>query len=174
MGKATHREYNIPQGHLKAKLVSMEVDNPSFNPSDREQNGNRKRADAYINVNESPITRMYSRGQLDDFELMVANRYRKIYEGVIGSGSSEVKERVDCVGYADPTFKNMEASEEYKNVQRHLGMTRGKIMDLVCGEGQTITVASKVVRGRLSTVRGEFRECLVLCGELWDLKKTDT
>jgi hypothetical protein len=107
---------------------------------------------AVRNIRESNLAYMHSHGQIDDAQRMAGEWFRATYERTrMGSMAVDPShEPVDTSGRADPIpDRAIAAIEELTVVRGQLGRTSYAIVELVCGQGWSITdVASMVGRDK--------------------------
>ena len=121
-----------------------------------------QRYTAQVNVRESSIDHMHSRGRIDASQKQAGDRFRKLWEtAAVGRNQAmdTTKEPVDSGGVGDPISDDLiKASQELSRVMRELGPVGSKMMIALVGEGRRVEeVASDWARsgGTLSGRRAE-------------------
>lgn len=121
-----------------------------------------QRYTAQVNVRESSIDHMHSRGRIDASQKQAGDRFRKLWEtAAVGRNQAmdTTKEPVDGGGVGDPISDDLiKASQELSRVMRELGPVGSKMMIALVGEGRRVEeVASDWARsgGALSGRRAE-------------------
>lgn len=138
---------------------------------------------AQVNVRESSIDHMHSRGRIDASQKQAGDRFRKLWEmAAVGRNQAmdTTKEPVDGGGAGDPISDGLiRASQELSRVMRELGPVGSKMMIALVGEGRRIEdVASDwsqtggALSGRRAEgyVSGRMIEALDDLVRLWKLE----
>lgn len=138
---------------------------------------------AKVNVRESSIDHMASRGRIDAAQKEAGDRFRKLWElAAVGRshGIDPAKEFVDGGGFTDPISDDLvRAGMELSRVLRSLGPAGSQLMIALVGEGKRVEdVASNwskgggVVTGRRAEgyVTGRVVEALDDLVALWGLE----
>lgn len=157
----------------KAEIMHQEVDNPDFSRDHAEgRYGNYRKIQAPVNVRESAIALLASRGGLDKAQVKAADRFRGLWESMGGSGAGAMdytKEPVDGGGATDPiSIRQLSAGMELKRCRELLG---ARIYDLVCrvaGEGLALAELYEAKRDRL-TAADNLRAALDDLAVMWEL-----
>lgn len=99
MAKIKRKKQNNEKiGHLKAHVVTIEVENPYFQKSDKESRTNQNTIKVHVNANESAIETLYSRGSIDLAHKLADDKLRYLWEACGGKGASAIdysREQVD-------------------------------------------------------------------------------
>lgn len=174
---AKRRKVKQPQqpviGHLQAKTVLMEVDDPYFNSAHFGASGNTKRTKALFNMNESVSAHWYAKNMIDDAEMAAATRFRHIWEvasGALGGGIDYERIKVDTFGVQDPIATNRaEAVLELRNASHVLGPAGYDLVCTLCGECRRLSDVSpnRTVQDKKSYL---CREMLGILAEYWGYK----
>ena len=117
---------------------------------------------ATVNVRESSIDHMASRGRINTSQAEAGQRFRKIWEmAAIGrsQGMDTTKEFVDGGGIGDPISDALvKAAEDLKHVMRVLGPVGSSLVVSIVGEGKRIEDVAKGWSQSGGPVRGERAE----------------
>lgn len=140
---------------------------------------------AKVNVRESSIDHMHSRGRIDASQKLAGDRFRKLWEmAAVGKNQAmdTTKEPVDGGGIGDPISDDLvKASQELARVMRALGATGSQLLISLVGEGKLIgEVAAKwsqaggVVRGDRAEgyITGRMVEALDDLVRFWKLESS--
>ncbi|MHC2489372.1 hypothetical protein CN200_31680 [Sinorhizobium meliloti] len=138
----------------KSKLRPATVANPYFSRAHPPGPTNPRTIPAVVNVRESAVTTMASRGVLDSAQVAAADRFRKLFEAMGGKGAGAIdygREHVDGGKRADPlTERQMNAGRELARCRDLLGARLYGLVCAVAGEGYALNeVAGKDKRARL-------------------------
>jgi hypothetical protein len=129
-------------GHRHAKIKVVEIDNPHFSAVHAGSPGNPKTITAAMNLRESPVALMAAKGHLEMHHVQAANKFRKLWERLGGSGAGSFdysREPVDGGGAREPiTDTQIEAGLILKLCQTVIGTRAFRIVEAVCGEGRSI------------------------------------
>ncbi|NKM56371.1 hypothetical protein GFL21_17920 [Rhizobium anhuiense] len=155
-------------------LRAMTVANPYYSPSHDGEAGNPRTIPAIVNIRESAITMLASRGRIDAAQLAAATRFRALWEAMCRSTRAidYGREPVDGGGHADPIgHRQMHAAEELRRVRPLLGEKGYWLVSRICGEGYSlgeIVGPGSSKRAKLKAAR-DLREFLDLLCEFWSL-----
>lgn len=101
-----------------------------------------QRYTAVVNVRESSIDHMHSRGRIDGTQKLAGDRFRRLWEkAAVGSNKAmdTTKEPVDGGGGSDPISDDLvKASIELARVMRALGPTGSQLLISLVGEGKRV------------------------------------
>lgn len=118
--------------------------------------------EATVNVRESSIDHMHSRGRIDNAQNEAGQRFRKLWErAAVGRNQAmdTTKENVDGGGFIDPISDELvKASIELNRVMNRLGPVGSKLLIAVVGEGTRIEDAAKDWSRAGGVVRGDRAE----------------
>ena len=122
----------------ESPIVSMEVDNPDYQPEHHGAAANPKRIKAAFNMRESPVIWMRARGYVTEPQAMAATEFRRLYERSGGAGGKAIdftREPVDGGTASDSiTDARIDALKELSRVKDRLGIAGFDIVQKVCGE----------------------------------------
>lgn len=156
----------------KARLRPTLVDNPYFSRAHPADSTNPREVPAIINVRESAISTLASRGVLDAAQVAAADRFRALFEAMGGKGASAIdygREHVDGGKVRDPiTERQANAGKELARCRALLGARLYGLVTAVCGEGFALTELLASKRERL-TGADMLRMGLDDLAELWRL-----
>lgn len=159
-------------GHLKAEVRTAEMPNPYFAPEHREDSTNPKTIDAYVNIRESAVETLYSRGVLDRAQKRAADRFRSTWEAMGGAGAGAMDYSRDVVDGGAPrediNARRLDAGKELKRCRHLLGARIYDLVCKVCGQGLSLTEISEAKRDRL-TAADNLRNGLNDLAEMWGL-----
>lgn len=117
---------------------------------------------AIVNVRESSIDHMHSRGRIDAAQNEAGQRFRKLWErAAVGRNQAmdTTKETVDGGGFVDPISDDLvKASIELSRVMAALGPIGSKLLISIVGEGRIISEAAKDWSRSGGAVRGDRAE----------------
>lgn len=117
---------------------------------------------ATVNVRESSIDHMYSRGRIDAAQNEAGQRFRKLWErAAVGRNQAmdTTKETVDGGGFVDPISDDLvKASIELNRVMNALGQVGAQLLISVVGEGRCIQDEAKDWSRKGGPVRGDRAE----------------
>ncbi|RVP07338.1 hypothetical protein CN083_15705 [Sinorhizobium meliloti] len=138
----------------KIKLRPTGVPNPYFSRAHPPGPTNPRTIPAVVNVRESAVATMASRGVLDPAQVAAADRFRALFEAMGGKGAGAIdygRERVDGGKAREPiTERQMNAGRELARCRDLLGARLYGLVCAVCGEGYALhEVAGKEKRARL-------------------------
>lgn len=112
---------------------------------------------AKVNVRESSIDHMHSRGRIDEAQKLAGDRFRKLWEkAAVGRNQAmdTTKEPVDGGGAGDPISDDLiKASQELSRVMRAIGPVGAQLLIALVGEGKRV----EDVASRWSTAGGVVR-----------------
>jgi hypothetical protein len=142
-----------------------------------------QRYQAQVNVRESSIDHMHSRGRIDASQKIAGDRFRKLWEmASVGSNKAmdTSKEPVDGGGIGDPISDDLiRASQELSRVMSSLGPIGSQLLVSLVGEGKRVEdVAASwsdtggALRGKRAEgyVSGRMIEALDDLVRLWKLE----
>lgn len=144
-----------------------------------------QRYSAAVNVRESSIDHMASRGRIDPAQALAGERFRRLWEkAAVGRNQAmdPTREAVDGGGCGDPISDGLvKAGQELARVMRELGPVGSKLLVSVVGEGKRIedvaagwTRSGGVVSGRRAEgyVTGRMIEALDELVRFWKLESS--
>ncbi|MDX1070471.1 hypothetical protein GOL32_18135 [Sinorhizobium medicae] len=138
----------------KIKLRPSKVPNPYFSRAHAADTSNPPTIPAMVNIRESAVTTLASRGVLDAAQVAAANRFRALFETMGGKGAGAMdygREYVDGGRRPDPiSERQMSAGRELARCRELLGARLYSLVSAVAGEGRSLhEVAGKEKRARL-------------------------
>ncbi|MBB2670708.1 UNVERIFIED_ORG: hypothetical protein GGE44_000249 [Rhizobium esperanzae] len=125
---------------------------------------------AIINIKESAITMLASRGRIDAAQLAAATRFRALWEAMCRSTRAVDygREPVDGGGHANPvSHRQMHAAEELRRVRPLLGEEGYSLVSHICGEGYSLGEVVRPGSSKRAKLKAadDLRACLdLLCG----------
>lgn len=138
---------------------------------------------ATVNVRESSIDHMYSRGRIDASQKQAGDRFRKLWElASVGRNQAmdTTKEPVDGGGSGDPISDDLiRASSELSRIMRLVGAVGTQLLVSLVGEGKRVEDVAKnwsraggIVSGRRAEgyVTGRMVEALDDLVRLWKME----
>ncbi|MDW9618322.1 hypothetical protein GOB49_13605 [Sinorhizobium meliloti] len=139
----------------KTKLRPVEVPNPYFSRAHPPGPTNPRRIPAVVNVRESAVTTLASRGVLDAAQVAAADRFRTLYEAIGGKGAGAIdygREHVDGGKAREPiTERQITAGKELARCRALLGMRIYGLVSAVAGQGYALhEVVGNDKRARLT------------------------
>ncbi|MDV4163092.1 hypothetical protein R1538_18380 [Rhizobium leguminosarum] len=156
----------------KTNLRVTEVPNPYYSRAHLTDATNPRTIPAVINVRESAITTLATRGVLDPAQVAAADRFRRLWEAIGGKGAGAIdygKEHVDGGKARDPiTERQANAGKELAKCRELLGVRLYGLVSAVAGEGFALTEIFEGKRERL-TAADMLRMALDDLAELWRL-----
>ncbi|AJD41266.1 hypothetical protein C9413_24315 [Rhizobium sp. SEMIA 4085] len=136
------------------KLRPTLVENPYFSRAHPADSANPRTIPAIVNIRESAITTLASRGVLDAAQVAAADRFRALFEAMGGKGASAIdygREHVDGGKARDPiTERQVNAGKELARCRALLGVRMYRLVSAVCGEGFALTELLASKRERLT------------------------
>ncbi len=161
-------------GHLKADVVHMRVDNPDFSRDHAENKlGNYRHVVAAVNVRESAVSVLASRGLLSEHQVRAADKFRGLWEKLGGSGAGAMdytREPVDGGGARDPiSIRQMEAGKELARCRQLLGYRGYTLVCRVCGEGNSLSEIGSIKREKIAAAENLRAHLDDLC-DMWGYK----
>ena len=155
---------------LQIEYGERTVDNPFFNRDHAENASNPRRIKVSGNIRESPIAWMYKHGLINEDQLEVGARFRKVYETCYGDlkAMNYIKEPVDGGGIYELsiTDRKMDAAKALDVVRKLLGADGYKVVEHVCGMGVYIKHFTKQRRAQ-DKASHKLRECLDILAVHW-------
>ncbi|WOS61371.1 hypothetical protein [Sinorhizobium fredii] len=138
----------------KTKLRTVTVPNPYYSRAHPADATNPPTIPAVINVRESAVTTLATRGVLDAAQVAAANRFRLLYEAMGGKGAGAIdcgREHVDGGKAREPiTERQLGAGQELARCRALLGVRLYRLVSAVAGEGRSLhEVAGHNKRARL-------------------------
>lgn len=165
----------MPIGNIRAEPVPATVDNPYFSRDHKASDSNSVKVSVHVNVRESAITMLATKGAITAPQAAAAVRFRQLWERMGGSGAGAMdysRVVVDGGKTPDPiSASQMEAGKELKRAALVLSKAHGeyayKLVGYVCGEGRSIHELTDTRRQR-DTMTDLLRMYLDVLAGLWD------
>lgn len=155
------------------ELGKAMVENPLWQRAHAGAKGNDRYETVIVNVRESAVGVLASRGLLDEAQVRAAVRFRALWEMMGGAGAGALdytKEPVDGGGFVDPiSERQLQAGKELKRCRELLGLRGFTLVCKVCGEGHSLWEIGSKRRDRDSAadaLRGFLDDLAVL----WDYR----
>jgi hypothetical protein len=154
-------------------LRAVVVENPFYSRAHAGTAGNPRHIDAVVNIRESAITMLASRGRINAAQVAAANKFRALWEAMGGKGASAIdygREHVDGGKRADPiTERQITAADELRHARGALGAKGYWLVCRTCGEGyslQEVVRPGSSKRARL-TAADDLRANLDVLAAMW-------
>ena len=158
---------------MHAILRKTVVANPYFARDHAESRDNPLTVVAAINIRESGIATLASRGHLNAAQVAAADRVRQLWEKLGGAGAGAIdytREHVDGGRTKDPiSATQMNAGRELARCRQLLGVRVYRLVVAVCGERHAMTDLFPVKRDRL-TATDNLRAGLDDLASMWNLR----
>lgn len=160
-------------GHLKAEVISVEVDNPHFSSDHAESITNPKRVYANINMRESPALWMFSHNWIDSAQFEAAGILRKLFEvSEVGVSVSMAFDKEPVDG-GKPVERFSDRARDARNrlvdIHKFLGKEKYELVRKVCGYCIFIKEIEATQWGRRVKTK-LFKEALSDLVEFFDLE----
>ena len=133
-------------GHLKAEVVTAEIDNPDWRPDREGDRAFPRKHPASRNVRESEIAFLHARKAIDDSQLAAGDMFRKLFEAMGSSGARAIdwrREAVDGGRLPDPIGQHaIDAGKKLASAHARLTAVHGeyswRIVTYVCGQSKSV------------------------------------
>lgn len=126
----------------KAQLRPTTVDNPYFAREHPISVSDPRTIPVAVNVRESAIVMLASRGALDAAQVAAANRFRALWEALGCKGASGIDPgRLVVDGGKMPdgiSQRQINAGQELRRCRALLGVRGYRLVSLVCGQGMAL------------------------------------
>lgn len=154
----------------KAHLVPTMVDNPDWRPDREGEKAFPRQVPAVLNVRESAVETLRSRGFLAASQKAAADRFRELWEAAGGKTISidYTLDRVDG-GKGDPITGRLRAAQELQRCRLLVGQRGYDTLQAVCGEGKALAEISPHKRDRL-TMADNLRADLDDLASMWGMQ----
>ncbi|RUU97861.1 hypothetical protein EOB36_25505 [Mesorhizobium sp. M6A.T.Cr.TU.017.01.1.1] len=156
----------------EARLRPSVVDNPFFSRAHPADASNPRTIPAAVNVRESAITMLASRGALDAAQVKAADHFRTLWETLGGKGASSIDPGrivVDAGKMPEGiSQRQIDAGQELRRCRALLGARGYALVSLVCGQGMALHEIAASKRERL-TAADMLRWCLDDLAALWGI-----
>lgn len=165
---------SVGGGNVKAELVMTEVENPYFQRDHPVGPTNPKSITVPVNIRESAISVLASKGAINEAQAAAAVQFRSLYETMGGAGARSINWLNEVVdgGKArlDIGERQMAAGLSLKSARMALVKTHGeyawKLIGYICGEGRSVHELTTTRRQR-DTMTDNLRMYLDCLAELW-------
>jgi len=93
-----------------------------------------------MNLRECSLDTLRNRNLISPIQYSAGLKYRKLFEiSQIGAKTANLSERIDQTGKGDIADHKLDAMQELVRCNTAVGPTSATVLDLVCGEGYTIS-----------------------------------
>ena len=93
-----------------------------------------------MNLRECSLDTLRNRNLISPIQYSAGLKYRKLFEiSQIGAKTANLSERIDSTGKGDIADHKLDAMQELVRCNTAVGPTSARVLDLVCGEGYTIS-----------------------------------
>jgi hypothetical protein len=159
------------------ELMHDTRDNPDFSRDHEEgKYGNPRRISVVVNVRESAVSTLAARGLLNEAQVEAADKFRRLFERMGGSGARAIdwrKEAVDGGRFPDPIgVAQIDAGKQlaaaYEDLVKQHGVYAWKLVSYVCGDGYSIHELTETRRQR-DTMTDNLRGYLDVLAGHWNL-----
>ena len=158
---------------MHATVRKTVVSNPYFAREHAESRDNPLTIVAAVNIRESAVATLASRGLLNAAQVAAADRVRQLWERLGGAGAGAIdysRTYVDGGRTKDPiSATQMNAGRELAQCRQLLGVRVYKLVVAVCGERHAMTELFPVKRDRL-TATDNLRAGLDDLASMWKLR----
>lgn len=141
-------------GSLKSEVRVHRVPNPFYSPDHSGETWNPQKIKAFVNIKESAIGTLYSRGHINDAQWAAAGRFRNCWEQSGAKGASAIDygyEQVDGGKAIDPLpDRVVEAVQQLNACKPVLGKKAFDLMIAVVGQGMEIKDIAETHRERMT------------------------
>jgi len=174
--KSAHHHPMMAVANRQAVVSTKDVENPLYSRAHDGDRTNPQTIGAFINMRESAIVMLEAKGVLDKAQVKAAERFRKLWErmGGTGAGAMDYSRIVVDGGIApDPISESqMEAGRSLKEAEQALKAQHGtyayKLVGYICGEGYSIHDLTATRRQR-DTMTDLLRMYLDVLADHWHL-----
>lgn len=160
-------------GNLKSDVHVHRVPNPYYVPNHAGASWNPQKISAFVNIRESAIGTLYSRGHIDDAQWAAAGRFRQYWERSGAKGAIAIdygRERVDGGKGIDPLPDSMiDAVQHLNECKPILGRKAFDLMIAVVGQGMEIADIAKTQREK-TTYSDYLKDGLDALADHWGYK----
>tara|TARA_R110000782_G_scaffold85168_2_gene165668 strand:+ start:403 stop:864 length:462 start_codon:yes stop_codon:yes gene_type:complete len=93
-----------------------------------------------MNLRECSLDTLRNRNLISSIQYSAGLKYRKLYEiSLIGARTASLSEKIDVTGKGDIADHKLDAMQELARCNSVVGPTSAIVLDLVCGEGYSIS-----------------------------------
>lgn len=156
-----------------AQIGIAEVDNPLYSRAHAGEKWNPQKVAVFVNIAESSISRMASRGLLEQDQVMAATKFRSLWEALGGAGTGAFdysREPVDGGGSREPiSDRQIDAGRKLAECRNLLGVIGYDVMSRVAGQGYEIRDFATTQRQQ-KTYMDYFKDGLDVLSAHWGYK----
>lgn len=160
-------------GTLKSDIRVHRVPNPFYSPEHSGESWNPPKIKAYVNINESAVGTLYSRGHINEAQWAAAGRFRKYWERSGAKGTIAIdyaREQVDGGKAIEPLPDSMiDAVQRLNECRPVLGRKVFDLMIKVVGQGMEMADIAKTQREK-TTYSDYIKDGLNELAEHWGYK----
>ena len=99
-----------------------------------------------MNHRECSLDTLRNRNLISPIQYSAGLKYRKLFEiSQIGAKTANLSERIDSTGKGDIADHKLDAMQELVRCNTAVGPTSARVLDLVCGEGYTISDLNRIM-----------------------------
>jgi hypothetical protein len=99
-----------------------------------------------MNLRECSLDTLRNRNLISPIQYSAGLKYRKLFEiSQIGAKTANLSERIDSTGKGDIADHKLDAMQELVRCNTAVGPTSARVLDLVCGEGYTISDLNRIM-----------------------------
>ena len=99
-----------------------------------------------MNLRECSLDTLRNRNLISPIQYSAGLKYRKLFEiSQIGAKTANLSERMDSTGKGDIADHKLDAMQELVRCNTAVGPTSARVLDLVCGEGYTISDLNRIM-----------------------------
>lgn len=139
-------------GSLKSEVRVHRVHNPFYTADHAGEAWNPQKVKAFVNIKESAIGTLYSRGHINDAQWRAAGRFRLYWEKSGAKGASAIDyghEQVDGGKAIDPLpDRVVEAVQQLNACKPVLGAKAFRLMIAIVGQGMEFNDLAETQRER--------------------------
>ena len=158
--------------HIEVQQATIQ--NPDWTPDRDGEKAFPRFEKVSVNVRESAVATLASRGLLDAAQVQAANRFRRLWETMGGKGAGALdyaREYVDGGRIAEPiTASQLDAGRQLKAASKALKAAHGeyayRLVCYICGEGRSIHELTETRRQR-DTMTDNLKAYLDVLATLW-------
>tara|TARA_R110000803_G_scaffold50963_1_gene105602 strand:+ start:3480 stop:3941 length:462 start_codon:yes stop_codon:yes gene_type:complete len=93
-----------------------------------------------MNLRECSLDTLRNRNLITPIQYSAGLKYRKLFEvSLIGARTANLSEKIDSTGKGDVADHKLDAMQQIARCKNTVGPTSGIVLDLVCGEGYSIS-----------------------------------
>lgn len=157
-------------GHLKTQEVNIETSNPYFQPQVPESPNNPRKIFATANAQSTPISRLYSKGHINQAQYKAAERFYIYWHQCQGDTQMSLnynRQKVDGGrSYMHDIERQIDASNHLRLIKIQLGVLGYNLVEKVVGYGLAVKDLSPLKR-KQNSFADHLRDCLDLMATHW-------